>query len=181
MIAGQILKVRGMEDLTISVKNILVNEAVQSAEEIIRKLGRLLYNSGYVKDTYVQAVLDREEIFPTGLHIPSLGFAIPHTDAKHVNQSAVAVATLSKPVVFKAMDNPEVDIPVTMVMMLAISDPKKVIESLTKVISILEYETTIDKIKNATTKKEIRDAIREHMRRITEQRSASPSNFIMDH
>jgi len=116
------------------------------------------------------------------LQTEKVGLAIPHTDSKHVIQSAVAVATLTSPVMFKAMDNPEVEIPVTIVMMLAISDPKKVIESLTKVLSILENETAIDKIMRAATRQEIQEAFSAHIRHITEQRAANPGNsFTINH
>jgi PTS system galactitol-specific IIA component len=73
-----------MNEIQISLENILVNEIVDNNEEIIRRLGQLLHNNGYVKDSYTQAVLDREIIFPTGLQTKSLGFAIPQTDADHV-------------------------------------------------------------------------------------------------
>jgi len=157
-----------MSDLLIDVENILVNDTVQNHEEIIRKLGTLLHNNHYVKDTYTQAVLDREIIFPTGLQTTTAGFAIPHTDAEHVIKSTVAVATLDTPVIFKAMGNPEADISVTVVMMLAISDPKKVVDTLRKVISVLENEVTIEKLVKATTKLEIQSAFNEHMSNISD-------------
>jgi len=170
-----------MEELDINLVNILVKETAQTSEEIICKLGGLLYNNKYVKDTYVQAVLDREKVFPTGLQTTRTGFAIPHTDSKHVNRSAVAVATLNSPVMFKAMDDIEVDIPVTVVMMLAVSDPKMVIETLTKVISILENESALDKIIQATTKLEIQEALNDHIQKMTEQRAGSAINYEIGH
>lgn len=170
-----------MEELKISTDNILVNEIVQNNEEIIRKLGELLYKNKYVKDTYVQAVLDREKEFPTGLQTTTVGFAIPHSKAKHVRKSTVAVATLNSPVMFKAMDNPEVDIPVSVVMMLAISDPEMVIDTLTKVISILEYEATIEKIINATAKQEIQEAVSNHIHKIRETKGSVIENLKNNH
>ena len=170
-----------MEELKISADNILVNETAQNSEEIIRRLGELLYNNKYVKSTYIQAVLDREKEFPTGLQTTTIGFAIPHSDAKHVRKSTIAVATLDVPVIFKAMDNPEADILVTIVMMLAISDPKRVVDTLTKVISILEYEATINKIIKASTKQEIQEAVSDHIRKISESKATVPESLLDNH
>ena len=157
-----------MDEIIISEDLVLVNETVQSSEEIIRKLGKLLLEEKYVKDSFVEAVLDREKIFPTGLQTTTIGFAIPHTDAEHVLKSTVAIATLKSPVTFMAMGSPEDEISVSIVMILAISDPKKVIDTLTKVISILQNEATIDELINATTKLEIQGAFNEHMRNISD-------------
>jgi len=158
-----------MNEIKISLKNILVNEIVESKEEIIHLLGKLLQNNGFVKDTYIQAVLDREIIFPTGLQTKSVGFAIPHTDADHVEKTTVAIASLEKPVIFNSMGSPDDEISVSVVMMLAISDPKQVVGTLVKVISILENEVTIDKLVKATTKNEIYNAFTEHMNMISDQ------------
>jgi len=165
-----------MTEIEISVENILVNVSVNDNEEIIRRLGGLLQKNGYVKDTYIQSVLDREIKFPTGLQTTSLGFAIPHTDAEHVLKTTVAIATLEKPVIFKAMGSPDDEISVSVVMMLAVSDPKQVMDTLVKVISILENEVTIRKLEKATTKLEIHDAFIEHIRQIINDKTAGSVN-----
>lgn len=157
-----------MSEIKINADNILVNDSAQSREAIIRQLGGLLYEHKYVKDTFVEAVLEREIIFPTGLQTATVGVAIPHTDAEHVIKSTVAIATLKSPVIFMGMGYPDTEIPVSIVLMLAISDPKKVIDTLTKVISILENAATIDNLVNAVTELDIHDAFNEHMQNISE-------------
>jgi PTS system galactitol-specific IIA component len=135
----------------------------------------------YVKDTYVQAVLDREKEFPTGLQTTLLGCAIPHTDTIHVFRSSIAVATLTSPVIFQAMGDPGVDIKVTLVMMLAISDVNMVINTLTKVISILEYESSLCKIMGATRREEIQEIMRDHLQKISEKNAASAVGTNIGH
>ena len=66
-----------MDEIIISEDLVLVNETVQNSEEIIRKLGKLLLEEKYVKDSFVEAVLDREKIFPTGLQLGSTNHSIP--------------------------------------------------------------------------------------------------------
>src|SRR5271169_503169 len=87
-----------LEGLAIEECNILVKASAASSTDIIQQLGALLYNNGFVKETYVQAVIDREQIYPTGLQTSELGFAIPHTNTEHVSRPAVAIATLEQPV-----------------------------------------------------------------------------------
>lgn len=153
-----------MTDINIDLKNILVNHTASSREDVIRSLGALLYKNEYVKDTFTEAVLDREIIFPTGLQTRTVGVAIPHTDTEHVNHSTVALATLVSPVIFMGMGYPDLEIPVSIVMMLAVSDKNKVMDTLTKVISILENDATIKKLINASTEVEVQDAFLEHLR-----------------
>lgn len=159
-----------ISDLVVELENIKVQESVQNREEIIRVLGDLLYKNKYVKDSYTDAVLEREVIFPTGLQTETIGFAIPHTDVEHVIKSAVAVATLKTPVVFHAMGSPDDEIDVSIVMMLAINDKNKVIDTLTKVISVLKDQPIIEKMMDAETSEDIQTAIYEHFIHIENQK-----------
>jgi PTS system galactitol-specific IIA component len=152
------------DSLSINEENILVRLKAQNRAGVIRRLGGLLYENGYVKETYTQAVLDREEIFPTGLETTLLGFAIPHTDTEHVLRPAIAIATLEQPVVFQGMGAPDTSIPVKIVMMLAIRDPKAVVQTLRSVISILENEKALEALTKATNKQEIKEIVEDHMR-----------------
>lgn len=56
-------------------KNIIANCKERSKEEVINKIGRLLYESGYVNKNYIEAMLKREEVFSTNI---GNGIALPH-------------------------------------------------------------------------------------------------------
>jgi PTS system galactitol-specific IIA component len=81
-----------------------------------------MLKGGYVKTSYLAAVLEREEKMPTGLQTQAYGIAIPHSDPEHVNCSAIAIALLDQPVLFKNMADPTEDVPVQLVLMLAIAE-----------------------------------------------------------
>lgn len=155
-----------MEGLIIRDENILVQAKANSREEIIKQLGSLLFEHGLVKDTFVQAVLDREKAFPTGLQTNTLGMAIPHTDTEHVNSPALAIATLSQPVIFQAMGDPDTSVAVQVVMMLAINDPKAVVHVLRKVISILEDGEALAGLLGASSREEIRGIVHTHIQKM---------------
>ncbi|MDK2982321.1 MAG: galactitol system component [Chloroflexota bacterium] len=152
-----------LADFTIDEKLILVNEDAATPEEIIRKLGGLLFENGFVKDSYTQAVLDREQVYPTGLQARKAGVAIPHTDTEHVLKPAIAIATLSKPITFQMMATPEEKVQVEIVIMLAVHDAKLVIPVLRKVIFILENDEALVAMKNAETKSQVKQAMIKHI------------------
>jgi len=95
-------------------------------EEAIGALASLLQTHGYVRETFAQAVLEREKVFPTGLPTQPIGIAIPHTDAEHVKRAALAVGILPQPVQFEEMGSPGTFVDVSVIVVLAIPDPKAV-------------------------------------------------------
>ena len=156
-------------ELMIDEKIILVKEPVKDKEEIIRKLGSLLLANGFVKDTYTQAVYDRELVYPTGLKARVTGVAVPHTDTIHVNKPAVAIATLMNPVIFNGMGAPDTEVSVDIVLMLAIHDPKLVVNILRKVIFVIEDDEALKNLQSAQTKKEIKDIMQAHIQTLTKK------------
>ncbi|HUV16440.1 MAG TPA: PTS sugar transporter subunit IIA [Pelolinea sp.] len=156
-------------NLTIDEKLILVKEPVSGKEEIITKLGALLFDNGYVEDTFTQAVLEREIVYPTGLKARVTGVAVPHTDTEHVIRPAVAIATLKDPIIFHGMGAPDTEVEVDIVLMLAIHDPKEVVNVLRKVIFVIEDDEALQKIQSAKNKTDIKKIMRDHIQALTEK------------
>jgi len=129
----------------------------KSSKEVIQLLGDVLARYGYVKDSWIQAVIDREEAFPTGLNMPGddCNIAIPHTDVDHVLKPGVAVAILAHPVTFIHMATDDQLVPVELVFALAISDPKQVIDSLKRIVTALQKPELRQQLKKATSPKEV--------------------------
>lgn len=74
-------------------ENVRVNCKAQSKEEVIREVGNMLVDTGYVKAAYVDAMLERENTFSTFM---GNGLALPHgveAAKKEVKQSGIAVMT----------------------------------------------------------------------------------------
>lgn len=116
-----------------------------------------LYAKGIVKDTFKQAVIERESKFATGLLGEYVGVAIPHTDPEHVNKSQIAFARLREPVHFKQMGD-EADVPVKLVFMLALKEAHAQLETLQKLMGILQDETIIKQFLAAKTTNDVVDA-----------------------
>lgn len=120
-------------------------------QEVIETLGNQLNEAGYVKDSYVDAVLERESVLPTGLKTGSLNVAIPHTDMQHVNETVMAVATLDQPVKFNLMEDPSQEADVDIVFLLGVTKPKEQTELLSALMSIFKDKERLEKIKEAKT------------------------------
>lgn len=135
---------------------IILHLPAKNAKEVVLALGNRLQQAGYVKDTFVQAALIREQSMPTGL--PLMGnanAAIPHTDIEHVIKPGVALATLTEPVIFQNMANPEEPVKVKIVFLLALDQPKAQIEMLQEIASVLQNPDLIQKLIEANQPDEI--------------------------
>lgn len=77
-------------------ENIRVNCEPEEKEQVIRKVGQMLVDSGYVNQLYVDAMLEREKSFPTFM---GNGLALPHgveAAKKEIKASGIAVMTFPK-------------------------------------------------------------------------------------
>ena len=57
---------------------VFLNLEAKTKEELLGILTGEAVKQGYVKDTFLQAVLEREELYPTALPTPVLKIAVPH-------------------------------------------------------------------------------------------------------
>jgi PTS system galactitol-specific IIA component len=79
---------------------------------------------------YGAQTLLREEKHPTGLPTAPFCIAFPHADAEGVNRSALALAVLRRPVIFRNMADPDEELEVHLVLMLANKSPQEQIRTL---------------------------------------------------
>jgi PTS system galactitol-specific IIA component len=119
----------------------------ENSEAIIRLLGGKLHALGLVKDGFIEATLQREADMPTGLPLGGeFNAALPHVDIEYVNQSALALATLKQPVIFRNMVDFDEEVPVRLVIMLALDKPKSQIEMLQEVSRIFQDADVVSKL-----------------------------------
>jgi PTS system galactitol-specific IIA component len=123
--------------------------AAADADDVIRALSRGLERLGLVRPSFVDAVLAREAASPTGLPLPGRKVAIPHADPEHVAYPAVAVATLVSPVTFHEMGNPQSELPVELVALLALTDKESAQEQLVALIERFQDAGLVDRLVEA--------------------------------
>jgi PTS system galactitol-specific IIA component len=154
------MQVEGLTNY-ISEDLVLIHIDAEDEFQCIDQLGELLLKKGFVKDTYTQAVKDREKIYPTGLSTNGVGVAIPHTDAVHVNAPAVAIGTLKQPVLFHLMGDDELKVEVQLIFQLAINDPSEQLEMLQSLVGLFSDGELLKNIQQSEDPKKTISLIRE--------------------
>lgn len=132
------------------IKELLVIEKDAGTwEEAIRYSAEALFRKGYVKDSFYQACVEREKKFPTGLPT-KIPVAIPHTDAEHVNEPAVCLIRLKKPVEFYSMEDGDETVAAEFVFNMALEKGEKQLEMIQAIITTAQNSTFLSKAKGMT-------------------------------
>lgn len=71
--------------------------------DLFTRLGAILAEKGYVKDTWLDAILEREDNYPTGLACEAVQVALPHVDPEHLLKPYIAIVKPAAPVRFDGM------------------------------------------------------------------------------
>jgi mannitol/fructose-specific phosphotransferase system IIA component len=77
-------------------KNIFLNCEPQKKEEVIKKMGQVLVDSGYVDESYIQAMLEKEKVFNTAI---GNEIAIPHgieASKESIKKSGIGIMVFPK-------------------------------------------------------------------------------------
>lgn len=125
----------------------LVKTGVKASnkEEVLQILADEMVRSGFVKSGFHESVLKRERLVSTSV---GDGVAIPHGDPEFVNQSRVAIAVLSEPVMWDASE------PVSLVVLLGMKmsgheEVKRAQIFYKELISLLEQPDCLRRMKQA--------------------------------
>ena len=130
-------------------ENILLNQSFSTKEEAIRKAGELLIKGKYVKEDYIEKMLEREKLSTTYI---GNNIAIPHGTSESKNEileSGISIIQIPEGVSF-GNDVAKIVIGIA-------GKENKHIGLLTNIAIICSEVENVEKIVNAKTKKEILD------------------------
>lgn len=145
-----------MRDAKLLDKNVInLNVKAMNSEDVLTQMSEVLVGTGYVKNTFKDAIIKREETFATGLPTDFRGIAIPHTSTEHVNQPIVSVAVLTEPVNFRMMGNHDENIEVDIIFMLALKEAHAQLDMLQNLMSLIQDQELLTKVRSCTTKDEV--------------------------
>lgn len=130
-------------------------------QEILQKTGTILQEKGYAKDSYTDALIQREIKYPTGINMGETGVAIPHTDPEEVVKEGIAIAVLTDPVAFRQMGTEQGTVMVKLVFVLAIREPGSQVERLKQMMQLLRDQEVLEQLKNALDSRTVINIIRE--------------------
>lgn len=133
-------------------------------EEVLRKLGGTVTKAGYAKDTYADALVEREKEYSTALDVEGYGVAIPHTPVDHVLDTVIPVAILKEPVEFIQMGTDDETIGVRIIFMLTLAGKPGEhdhLDQLQRVLAIIQDTGVLDQLLAAKDADEIMNIIKE--------------------
>lgn len=140
---------------------VIMDCIADTAEEAIAQLCAKMKAQGMVKDTYCQAVIEREREYPTGVPTAYYDVAIPHSQSDHVLIPGLAVAKMHKSVQFYSMGAEDEPLQAEVVILLAVKDPESQLNMLRSLMGLFENENAMLTIRAATDAATVYETIRE--------------------
>ena len=134
---------------------VVVQLKAATMEAVIRHLADIFIAQGYVTPGYTRSALEREETCPTGLPTPGLGTAIPHGGVEYALKPGIAIATLAQPVKFHELGDPDREVEVSIVFMLAVTQPEAQVYLLQSLVEVYKDEASLRRLYAATGPDEI--------------------------
>lgn len=158
-----------MADMEFNKDLIFFDVEAESNLDALKQVATKLYDLGIVKESYINAVQEREKVFATGLPVENFAVAVPHTDVEHVNTQAICVATLKNPVTFEVMAGAGEKCEVSVLFMLALKEPHQQLAMLQTVISLIQQEEKLMDIYNSHDKDLILQIVKEELAKQEEE------------
>lgn len=122
----------------------LFNQKAENKEEALALLAEEFIKADVVEDNFLQGILAREKVFPTGLELNKMGAAIPHTDPEYVKRNQIGFMTLEKPVTFQFMGDVSQDVEVSIIFMMALKEGESQLEILPKLMDLFMIDEVMD-------------------------------------
>ena len=152
-----------MSEIFFEESVILLDIESDTKEEVLELMGRNLVEEGLVKESFITAIIERENQFPTGLPTAGVSVAIPHTDVEHVNKKAISIGILKSQVNFGMMGDDSETTPVHIVFMLAIDEAHSQLKLLQDLMQIFQDEELLRYMVKETNKSSIKKIIVEKL------------------
>lgn len=135
-------------------KVIFFNLDVKDREEALAKISEHMLKEQLVSSNFLENVLERERVYPTGLSVNGIGIAIPHTDSEYVKKSQLGFALLKQPIVFHEMGTLDKEVDVKLIFMLALKEAHEQLNMLQHLIEMFQNESVISKLLTVESQKD---------------------------
>lgn len=131
--------------------DLIITDSIDLADykDALRHIGTTLATKGFVKESHTEALLEREESFPTGIALDGYAVAIPHCDASHAIKPVLYIIKPNKPVTFNRPDEDET-IDVSLIIGLVVTSPQEQLPLLRALFSNLQNRSFYETVMNAS-------------------------------
>ncbi|MBO8162682.1 MAG: PTS sugar transporter subunit IIA [Brevibacillus sp.] len=130
---------------------------------VLQRLGALLVKSGTVEQAYVDAVVAREGEYPTGLEIGEINVAIPHANTTSVCRSGIALGIVKPGVKFCSMAEPDKEILVQVVILLAAQKSELQLHVLEQIMEFIQDQGRLQTMLEAADEQELYTRLTQHL------------------
>lgn len=113
-------------------------------DDLFHKISQKLAEKNLVKESFLQAITDREEEFPTGLRSQPYQVAIPHTDPEHIKSPFIAFVRPAQAINFGEMGTDDEEVEVNFIFMLGLNRGQDQIILLQWLIDMFMKEDVMD-------------------------------------
>lgn len=134
-------------------KFVWLKAPVQTPLEIFEEVNKKCMDHGFINETFLGKIIERESLFPTGLQMDGYGVAIPHTDPECINKQFIAVIIPEEEVSFNRMDDVNASVNVKLVFVLGLNQPHSQLAVLQELMLLLQNKDIVENIKNTVDKK----------------------------
>lgn len=133
---------------------ILVSEAdenhINSYQVAIKFAGHNLFKSNMIYPQYIDACIEREKKYPTGLALKNnIGVAIPHGNPKFVKESGISFVRLAQPINFGLMEDSTKQVSCQFVFNLAILQSNQQLAMLRQLMALFRNDDFIGTLAKA--------------------------------
>lgn len=131
----------------LSEELVFLDEEYETSDKFLNSIADKLLEKGYVKESFKDAILKREEEYPTAIETEKYNLAIPHTDSEHVNKPGIVFVRLNNKCNFKEMCTNN-DINVNMAFVLLVTKKEEQVNLLSKLMGLFAETEFLDNLYN---------------------------------
>ena len=141
-------------------KNLIkVNLPCQDRNELFKMMYDEAFKYGYVESSFLEGLMSRENVFPTGIKLSNYNVAIPHTDAIHVKEEFISIIVPENPITFKLMEDETQEEKMSLVFMLGLNKPHSQLEVLQELMGLIQREDLVKQIVEAKDQDQVQDIL----------------------
>ncbi|CAM2776849.1 PTS sugar transporter subunit IIA [Dolosigranulum pigrum] len=138
-----------MELNTLVYSNLVnIENKSTSLIDFFESASRELVEENFVEESFFEAILSREQIYPTGLVLENINIAIPHTDVDHIKKPFIYINKMEDDIEFTQMGSDDKKVIPEYVIILGIKEPKKQVTLLSTLIELFNNSNFLDELQN---------------------------------
>lgn len=125
-----------MSSFNISVTD---NASLTSYDDVLVHIYNKLHSEGIVKESWLEAMREREANYPTGIELEGYSIAIPHCSSEHANHPAICIIRTPDAIKVNQADGDD-ELSVKLIISLVVTDPSDQLKLLKSLFSNIQIE-----------------------------------------